>query len=166
MSFIRTKKINGKEYAYLVSNKWYKRKHKGKNKGPRQKVSKYLGRVYVFNKVNDKDFLTFKNIKDLEQYLKNNSNNRSSIFKDLIEWELWRHSINKEEFTIDYNNKKIINKNNDKEVSLRMNEGFLNSFTLRRLFGLNSGSSYYLAKCFVEAGVEVPKDVFVGVFGG
>ena len=101
MSFIRTKKINGKEYAYLVSNKWYKRKHKGKNKGPRQKVSKYLGRVYVFNKVNDKDFLTFKNIKDLEQYLKNNSNNRSSIFKDLIEWELWRHSINKEEFTID-----------------------------------------------------------------
>jgi hypothetical protein len=166
MSFIRTKKISGKEYAYLVSNKWYKRRHKGKNKGPRQKVSKYLGRVYVFNKVNDGDFLTFKDIKDLEQYLKKNSNNKNQIFKDLIEWELFRHNINKEEFTIDYSNKKIINKNNDKEVSLRMNEGFLNSFTLRRLFGLNSGSSYYLAKCFVEAGVEVPKDVFVGIFGG
>jgi len=166
MSFIRTKKISGKEYAYLVSNKWYKRRHKGKNKGPRQKVSKYLGRVYYFNKVNDKDFLTFKNIKDLEQYLKNNHNNKNQIFKDLVEWELWRHSINKEEFTIDYSNKKIINKNNNKMVSLRINEGFLNSFTLNRLFGLRSGSSYYLAKCFVEAGVEIPKVVFVGVFGG
>ena len=166
MTFIRTKKISGKEYAYLVSNKWYKRRHKGKNKGPRQKVSKYLGRVYYFNKVNDKDFLTFKNIKDLEQYLKNNHNNKNQIFKDLVEWELWRHSINKEEFTIDYSNKKIINKNNNKMVSLRINEGFLNSFTLNRLFGLRSGSSYYLAKCFVEAGVEIPKVVFVGVFGG
>jgi hypothetical protein len=164
MSFIRTKKISGKEYAYLVSNKWYKRRHKGKNKGPRQKVSKYLGRVYYFNKVNDKDFLTFKNIKDLEQYLKNNHNNKNQIFKDLVEWELFRHNVDKEEFTIDFGNKKIMK--NNKMVSLRINEGFLNSFTLNRLFGLRSGSSYYLAKCFVEAGIEVPKEIFVGVFGG
>jgi len=177
MSFIRTKKIAGNEYAYLVENKWYKRRHKGKNKGPRQKVSKYLGRVYPFNKVNNNDFLTFKKINDLEQYLKNNSNNKNQIFRDLVEWELFRHNINKKEFTIDLNNKKIIkgarkskisgtNSVGKKEVSLRMNEGFLNSFTLGRLFNLKSGDSYYLAKCFVEAGIEIPKEVFVGVFGG
>jgi len=163
MSFIRTKKINGKEYAYLVENKWYKRRHKGKNKGPRQKVTKYLGRVYVFDKVNDEDFLTFKKINDLEQYLKKNNNSKNRIFEDLVEWELFRHSINKEEFTIDFSNKKIMK--GGKEVSLRMNEGFLNSFTLNRLFNLKSGDSYYLAKCFVEAGIEIPKEVFVGVFG-
>jgi len=160
MSFIRVKKIAGKEYAYLVENKWYKRRHKGKNKGPRQKVTKYLGRVHVFDKVNDVDFYNFKKINDLEKYLKNS---RHKIFKDLVEWELFRHAINNEEFTIDYSNKKILK--NNKHISLRMNEGFLNSFTLDRLFNLKSGDSYYLAKCFVEAGIEVPKEVFVGVFG-
>jgi hypothetical protein len=160
MSFIRVKKIGGKEYAYLVENKWYKRKVKGKGKGPRQKVSKYLGRVYSFNKTENIDFFSFKKINNLEEYLKNN---KGKIIKDLVEWELFRHCINKEEFTIDVSNKKILK--NNKMVSLRMNEGFLNSFTLGRLFGLRSGNSYYLAKCFVEAGVEIPKEVFVGIFG-
>src|SRR3989338_9366821 len=164
MAFIRTKKIDGKEYAYLVENKWYKRKHKGKNRGPRQRVNKYLGRVYSFNKTENIDFFTFKKINNLEQYLKNNSNNKNNVFRDLIEWELFRHNINKEEFTMDYPNKKIINKSNNKEVSLKINEGFLNGFTLARLFNLKSGDSYYFAKCFVEAGIEVPKEVFVGVF--
>jgi len=161
MSFIRIKTIAGNDYAYLVESKWYKRRHKGKNKGPRQKVSKYLGRAYSFDKANDKDFLTFKYIDDLEQYL--NNNNKNQIFRDLVEWELFRHDINKEEFTIDFNTNKIMK--GKKEVSMRMNEGFLNSFTLNRLFNLKAGESYYLAKCFVEAGIDVPKEVFVGLFG-
>lgn len=163
MAFIRTKKIDGKEYAYLVENKWYKRRHKGKNKGPRQRVNKYLGRVYSFNKTENIDFFSFKKIDNSELYLKNNSNNKNQVFGDLIEWELFRHNINKEEFTIDFSNKKVLK--NNKEISLKMNDGFLNSFTLARLFNLKSGDSYYLAKCFVEAGIEVPKDVFVGMFG-
>ena len=165
MAFIRTKKIDGKEYAYLVENRWYKRKHKGKNRGPRQKVSKYLGRAHRFNKEQDIDFYSFKKIDNLEQYLKNNSNNKNNVFRDLIEWELFRHNINKEDFTIDFSNKKILNNKTNKEVSLRMNDGFLNGFTLNRIFNLNSRDSYYLAKAFVEAGIEVPKEVFVGLFG-
>lgn len=161
MSFIRTKKIDGKDYAYLVENKWYKRKVKGKGCGSRQKVSKYLGRIFSFNRKETIDFFPFKKINNLEEYLKNNSKNK--IIKDLVEWELWRHNINKDDITIDYANKKITK--NNKKVSLRINEGFLNSFTLNRLFGLRAGNSYYLAKCFVEAGVEIPKEVFVGVFG-
>lgn len=161
MSFIRTKKINEKEYAYLVENKWYKRSFKGKGRGPRQKVSKYLGRVHSFNKTDNTDFFNYKKINDLEQYLK--SNNKQKIFKDLVEWELFRHNINKEEFTIEFNNKKVMKGN--KEISLRMNEGFLNRFTLERLFNLRSAGSYYLAKSFVDAGIEIPKEVFVGMFG-
>ena len=160
MGFIRLKKINGKEYAYLVENKWYKRKFKNKNKGSRQKVSKYLGKVYFFDKEKDVEFINFKNINDLEHYLKNN--NKNQIVKDLVEWELFRNNIDKKEFIINFNDKKIKKKN--KEVSLKLNEGFLNSYTLNRLFSLKSDDSYYLAKCFVEAGVEVPKEVFVGMF--
>ncbi len=161
MSFIRIKKINGKEYAYLVENKWYKRGFKGKGKGPRQKVGKYLGKVYHFNKEQDIDFFSFKKIENLERYLKNNA--REKIIRELVEWELFRHNIDKNRFTIDLSNKKIMAGN--KEISLKMNEGFLNSFTLARLFNMRLNEGYYLAKCFVEAGIEIPKEVFVGLFG-
>ncbi len=91
------------------------------------------------------------------------NNNKNKIIKELIEWELFRRSINKEDITIDYTNKKIIK--NNREVSLKINEGFLNSFTLSRLFNLKGGNSYFLARSFVEAGIEIPKEVFVGIFG-
>jgi len=161
MSFIRVKKINGNEYAYLVENKWYKRGFKGKGKGPRQKVGKYLGKAYYFNKGQDIDFFTFKKIENLEEYLKNNA--REKIIRELVEWEVFRHNIDKSRFTIDLSDKKITA--NNKEVSLKMNEGFLNSFTLSRLFNMRSNEGYYLAKCFVEAGIEIPKEVFAGLFG-
>ncbi len=162
MSFIRIKNINGNAYAYLVENKWYKRGFKGKGKGPRQTVSKYLGRVYSFSKANGIDFYSFKGVSDIENYLKTTA--RERVIKDLVEWELSRHNIDKVEFMVDFSNKKIIKRN--KEISLKINEGFLNSFTLSRLFNMRSNNGYYLAKCFVEAGIEIPQEVFVGLFGG
>ena len=158
MGFIRIKKINGKEYAYLVENKWFKRKSKGKSKGSRQKVSKYLGKVHYFDKTNNDDFLNFKKINNLEEYLKNHKN---QVIKDLVEWELYRHNIGNG-FTIDFNAKKITK--NNKEATLRINEGYLNGHTLSRLFIPRSNDSYYLAKCFVDAGIEIPKELFAGLF--
>lgn len=161
MSFIRVKKINGKEYAYLVENKWYKRGFKRKGRGPRQKVGKYLGKVYSFTKADNIGFFEFNKIDNVESYIKSNA--REQIIRELVEWELARHNISKEEFTIDFSSK-IVSKGK-KKVSLRINEGFLNSFTLARLFNMKRNEGYYLAKCFVEAGIEIPKEVFVGLFG-
>jgi len=161
MAFIRIKRISGKEYAYLVENKWYKRGFKGKGKGSRQSVSKYLGRVFSFEKMHEEDFFSFKKIEDIKEYIINN--NQDDIIKDLVRWEMFKHNIDGTEFNVNFNNKKIMKGN--KEVSLRLNEGFLNSYTLRRLFNLKKEDSYYLAKCFVEAGIEIPKEVFVGMFG-
>ncbi|MBW2976162.1 hypothetical protein KY347_01800 [Candidatus Woesearchaeota archaeon] len=161
MSFIRIKKISGKEYAYLVENRWYKRGFKGKGKGSRQKVSRYLGRVHSFVKVDNTGFFEFKGIKEPEQYLK--SNNKEKVFGDLVEWELFRHCVDKKEFMINLDKTGV--SKNGKEVTLKINDGFLNSYTLNRLFNLKSGDSYYLARCFVDAGIDVPKEVFVGVFG-
>ena len=160
MGFVRIKKINNAEYAYLVENKWYKRGFKGKGKGSRQTVSKYLGRVYYFGKANEQGFFRHKNIIDPKQYLIDN--NSEEIIKDLIRWELHRHNIDINEFSINFSNKRVMK--GKKEVSLRINEGFLNSYTLRRLFNLRKEDSFYLAKCFVEAGIEVPKEIFVGLF--
>lgn len=160
MGFIRIKRINGKEYAYLVENKWYKRRSKGKSKGCRQKVSKYLGKVYSFDKAQNHDFFNFGKIENVEQYLINNT--QDNIIKDLVIWELFRHNVNIDEFSIDFNNKKVTK--SKKGVSIKINEGFLCSYTLRRLFNLKKDDSYYLAKCFVDAGIEVPKEIFVGLF--
>ena len=60
MAFLRIKKVKGNEYAYLVENKW--------KSGSRQKVKGYIGRVHRFDKKEDKDFLGFKGINNIDEY--------------------------------------------------------------------------------------------------
>ena len=160
MGFIRIKKIKGQEYAYLVENKWYQRKHKGKGTGSRQAVSKYLGRVFSFPKSQEVYFLAFVKAGSFDAYLANTQEDQ--VIKDLVLWELFRHEISIEEFSIDFIGKKIMKKG--REISLRINEGFLNSFTLRRIFHPTKEESYYLAKIYIEAGIEIPKEIFVGLY--
>jgi len=166
--FIRVKNIKNKKgkvypYAYLVGNKWYKRGNKEKGKGSRQKVIKYLGRVYPFSKVKDAGFFDYLEVEDVEKYL---GQWKNKIINELVEWELFRHDIDKNEFLID-NSCKVLKK--DKEVSLKLNEGLLNSYTLGRLLrfrftGEEREDGFRMAKYFVEAGIEVPKEVFVSIF--
>ncbi|MBL7054170.1 hypothetical protein ISS05_00240 [Candidatus Woesearchaeota archaeon] len=168
--FIRVKNIKNKKgkiypYAYLVDNKWYKRSVKGKGKGSRQKVKKYLGRVYSFSKVKDVDFFEYLKIDNIDAYL--DKNYKEKILKNLVEWEFLRYDVDKSEFSVDFLNKKVSKGN--REVSLKLNEGLLNSFTLGRLLrfrfkGDEREDGYNLAKAFVEAGIEIPKEVFVGIF--
>lgn len=84
--------------------------------------------------------------------------------RELVEWELSRHNAGAD-FTVDFPKKKV--RKGRKEVSIAMNEGCLNSYTLARLLnfkaeGHNAGMEF--AKAFVEAGIEVPKELFVGMF--
>jgi len=167
--FIRVKNIKNKKgkvypYAYLVDNKWYKRGNKEKGRGSRQKVKKYLGRVYSFSKENDGGFFEHLKIENIKGYVKKDKN---KIINDMVEWEFFRHNIDKDEFFVDFSNKKVLRC--DKEVSLKLNEGLLNSYTLGRLLrfrftGEEREDGFKMAKYFVEAGIEVPKEVFVGIF--
>ncbi len=168
--FIRIKNVKNKQgkiypYAYLVDNKWYKRGTKNKGKGSRQKVTKYLGRVYEFDVLKEEDFFSYNNIENYNEYIK--KNNRRKIINDIIKWELYRHAISKDEFEVDYINSKITK--NKKKASIKINEGILNSFTWKRLInfkfsGKQREDGINLAKFFVEAGLEVPKEIFIGLF--
>lgn len=156
--FFRIKKIKGREYAYVVENEWGR-------KGSRQRVKGYLGRVYRLSLSDNVDFLSFIKINALEDYISNNEKNK--IINDLIEWELFRFDINKEEFLIDLNNKKI--QKNKKNVVLLINDGFMCNLTLKNLLdfkteGDEQTDGYRLARAFVEAGIKVPQEVFVGIF--
>lgn len=204
--FLRVKKIRKKgreyRYAYAVENVWRKRK-----KATKQKVRKYLGRVYTAGKEDSRDFFEHYGIMDVDKYLRKSS--RAKIVDDLVMVELINHGFKEygeylvkesicfntknNHFFINnsYNqnnklsikdiNKDIINDNADNlkkikndanakdKIVLEINDGFLCSETISRLIhGYFEGSSkevgYKLAKAFVEAGLKVPKEVFVEFF--
>lgn len=169
LMFIRVKNIKNKKgrvypYAYLVDNRWYKRGTRQKGQGSRQIVKKYLGRVYSHSKTNDIGFYEHYKIENIEGY---NGNHKEKILKDLVDWELFRHNIDVKEYNIDHRNKKVVK--SDKEISLKLNEGLLCSYTLGRLHGFRftgdeRQDGLRFAKAFVEAGLEIPKEVFIGLF--
>ncbi|MBI2646850.1 hypothetical protein HYW99_00045 [Candidatus Woesearchaeota archaeon] len=156
--FIRIKKIKGKEYAYEVKNEWTRKRS-------RQKVISYIGRVYRFNLKNDVDFLEFERIPNIDDYFSQNS--KAKIINDLIKWELYRFDINRKEFLIEIENMHV--KKDTKNVALLINEGFLCNVTLKNLLEFklkgDETDAYRFAKCFIEAGIKVPKEIFIGIFG-
>jgi hypothetical protein len=181
MVFIRTKRIKKKSgnvytYAYLVENKWKKRAV-GKKKS-RQKVKAYLGRVHKLEKSSELDFLELLSIDNVEKYVENK--NKKEIIIDLVKYELLKHGfdevgslVSNGDIFFDLDNVEFSVLEGYKRkpgIVLHLNEGFMCKETLRRIThfyseGTEEEIGYKFAKMFVEAGIDVPKDVFVGLFG-
>ena len=158
MVFFRIKKIKGKEYAYIVENIW-------KRKGSRQKVKGYIGRVYRFDLNNNADFLKFVEAQNVDEYI--GQSDIKKIINDLIEWEFFKFNIDKQQFCIELNDKKV--QRNKKDIALLINDGFMCNLTLKNLFEFNiendeDNDGYRFARAFVEAGIKVPQDIFIGLF--
>lgn len=169
--FIRIKKIKGLEYAYLVKSVW-------KDKTARQKVVQYLGKVYVLSKTNTASFETFceQEKKDLK-----NADLKTSI-QALMEWTLWQHSFTKDTFIQKkwlLENGKVVGDpeklkitSGKKEVTLKISDGYMNSFTLKELLNIQINknteeqrqAATNLANAFVNAGIQIPQDIFIEVF--
>lgn len=168
MAFIRTKKIKGAEYAYIVENKWCKRR---KNK-VKQKTTKYLGRVYRFDRVSVVDFFEFHKIEDINKYLDEKS--KYDILFDLIKLELANHGFEEKEGLLEKQgcffdlNEKRVRGERSKKIAVAMNEGFLTNYAIKKILRFEAfdeeEDGYLLAKMFVEAGLNIPKEIFVGFF--
>jgi len=164
MAFIRTKKIKGNEYAYIVENKW-------KKKGAKQKSKKYLGRVYRFDRANMMDFFEHFEINDLGKYL--GERGKQDILLDLVRLELYNHGFDEEkgiwsngEVNFDEKTMKLQN-SKGKDVAISLNDGYLTGYSLRKILrfrAFDEEEGYDFAKMFIEAGIAVPKDVFAGMF--
>lgn len=166
MTFFRIKKIKGKEYAYVVENEWKTAKSlKGAKPGSRQKVKGYLGKVLRFELKNNIGFTEYFKIANLPDYIENNESGK--IIKDLIEWELQKFDVNKDEILIDLNEARV--QKNKRNVSLIINNGLMCGLTLKSLLEFKAegeqNDGYRLARAFVEAGITIPQEVFVGLFG-
>ena len=182
MSYIRKKRVNGKEYAYVVSNNWRKRK-----KDARQKVKGYLGRVFKVEKISEIGFSHFlikmgriSKEEELQDYL--DANNKDKVIKDLLVFELQSHGFSsltaglyaKEGLHFNADNLCLFHKEGNKvneNVVLEMNEGFLCEKTLKKLVNFKVSDknvdnlSYEFTKACVESGLKIPEEVFVGLFG-
>ena len=163
--YIRKKAIRNKKtgavyhYAYAVESRWRK-------KGARQKVKHYLGKVHTFPLIEEKDFFVFAGVEEgkKEEFLKGAL--AKQLIRRLFEWELSKHKV--EGFSIDWEAGSV--RKEGKPASIEMNEGMLNTYTLQRLLRFKVERSeeevgYALAKAFVEAGVKVPQEAFIAVFG-
>lgn len=163
--YIRIKISKSKElrkYAYLVTTKWRK------TKTPKQKVKKYLGRVYTLEKQN--------------QYIKRQINSTLTykrFLKYLIKEELFNHhfqelkkdKLTKDSFLVDLTKNRVIYIDTKKEITLELNNNFLNSYTLskamnykpsKNLTNRNIGKEF--AKTIISTGIEIPNDLFIELF--
>ncbi|MBS3132545.1 hypothetical protein J4470_00250 [Candidatus Woesearchaeota archaeon] len=158
MAFVRVKRISGGEYAYLVENSWTE-------KGARQKVGKYLGKVHKPEKVKSEGLGAFLGIPDVGKHV------RSSDFKrvaaDLIRLELHNHDVKSDEITADFEGFSVKNRSG-KNVVVAMNNGFLCSHTMKSLAGYDADkdySGYLLADLITAAGIVPEQDVFIELYG-
>ena len=156
VSFIRIKRIQGKEYAYLVENHW-------QNNSSRQKVKDYLGKVIKFEK-NQISYQidTTKQIKD--------------YILELVKKELISHGFKEDKET--FTNQEISIKLDDlsfkkgsKEIVLLLNEGFLCNKTVDDLINFKimpeeneQNVAIRLAKTILESGLKTSHEEFVSLY--
>ena len=160
MAFIRTKQIKGKHYAYLIENKWTPQ-------GPRQGSTKYLGRVIFMQKVRDLPFST-----QFPHYQPNEKSKiellSAVITTNLLEYGFVckKQVLKKGDILFDPA-AMILQKKNKKVIALGINEGILCANTIARILAYlksEDDTGYLLAKYCVEAGLTVPKDIFVALY--
>ena len=148
--FIRKKKISGKEYAYLINNRYNKRK-----KQSRQKSTKYLGKV-----------IKLSNFDNPTQA----STVRQSIINEFSQrgFKLNNNKLINKDIMIDLENLTVTCKN--KSICLELNEGFLCDHTLINLINFNDEDLnqkemvHKFADAFVSSCINLHHDSFIELF--
>jgi hypothetical protein len=157
MGFVRIKNIKGQKYGYLVENSWTE-------KGSRQKVKAYLGRIIQPPK---KPELPPPDIAGL---------NYADAIKAITKWTLLQHGFQEGTQSMlmqgtvlaDLGENRVLNKTNPAVIA--MNEGFLCKHTLQQALEFIPSDNKEeiigneLASTLLEAGLTVPKEVFVQLF--
>lgn len=159
--FIRLKKRKTKSgytktYAYLVSSKHT-------SEGPRQKVKKYLGRVYALKKLSNSQVLIKKTFQEtiLQTTTQELKAHGFSSFKSKI--------IHSEGFIFDPEAKSFTDKN-DVPIGLILNQGVFCGYTYSRLIAIAGKHKERrrlgkeLGKSLIEAGFSVTPDEFLKIF--
>ena len=154
MAYVRIKKISGNPYAYLVENE-------KTDKGPRQRVKKYLGRVYPFKE-------------EISQNKEVKESNKNKFVKALILRELAPRKFKQkdEKYYFDklvFSPKTFSVSKGKKNVVLAFNGGYLSQFTIERIINFKKTNNLkkdatILAKYFLDAGLLLSREEFVNFY--
>lgn len=158
MAFVRVKRISGSEYAYLVENSWTER-------GPRQKVGKYLGKLHRPGKAKSEGLCAFLG-KDAGQHIRGSEFRK--VAADMVKLEMHNHDVKSDDFEVDFDAMTVKKRGSGRDVVLAMNDGFLCGHTLRQLLEYDAGkdySGYMLADLITGAGIMPEQDVFIEIYG-
>jgi hypothetical protein len=143
VAFIRLKQVAGKQYAYLVENNW-------SGSGPRQKVSKYLGR-----------YLELAEAPQLQA-----DANTSDLIRAELHARGFSDKLSKDSIKVDLRRCTI--RDGRRRVVLGINGGYLCDHTLRKLLHFipvqEVTPGYALARAFSDAGIRVRREQFVLIY--
>ena len=153
--FIRVKKIKNQNYAYLVNSKYTE-------KGVRQKIVKYLGKVIELKKNEKKEIKKYSHLTPKQ------------LIHELVLLELKNHGFkkNKDIFKLKkfiYNPKEHSFSSRNKNIVLKLNNEFMCQHTISHLlnFEYNGDEEQIglaLAKAVVSSGLTIPKEAFIYLF--
>lgn len=154
MAFVRIKKIKNGEYAYKVANEWTE-------KGSRQKVKGYIGKV-VKQEGNHTVSLSLTN-KEFKEAI--NSLLKQTLLN--IGFNEKDNRVEKEEISVHLENYEFLNLG--KKIAIALNEGFMCKETMEELMGFQASeredeTGIKLANALLEAGLKLDDKTFVELF--
>ena len=156
MSFVRIKTIKGHQYAYQVENHW-------NGTSSRQKVTAYLGKVLSFPTTQSAP------APDM-------SGAFGACVDELIAWQLVRmgfkrqdRKLSKGKLAFDLDRQSFMKSERPTACVIKNHEGYICMKTIQTLrqfhaSGLDHETGKELALAVVNAGLELPKELFVALF--
>ena len=183
MAFIRVKKrIKGEKiyyFAYEVENKWYKRK-----KATRQRIKRYLGRVFKLRPIEPlhRDFMKYLGVDETGfiEYLERVR--IGEMMLDLVEYTLinngfvqgvgrQKNRLILGDFIYDILRHKLYSFKTARPVVLEINEGYMCDLSIRQMLRFNPNRfednrvlGKEFAKIILAAGILIKPEIFVELF--
>ncbi len=149
MTFIRLKRVGKERYAYLVDNVWTP-------KGPRQRVKRYLGKYVELPEMNRAPMPTGV------------QPTAGIIIGCELRGQGFTERLSHPELGIKVNLKTCTVKQDNKNIVLGINGGFLCAFTIRKLVHATPTvevmQGYAYARAFSDAGIRVTREEFVQLY--
>lgn len=156
--------MNGKEYCYLVENVW----KKGRSC---QKVKKYIGPV-IRPAQSVLDFCSYRKVVDLYKYAK--VTKPKDIVRDVAGFELARAGFKAAGDKFELDNievdwETLTPTKGKRNIVIALNEGYFCKDTIKAIWSYKKTGdletdSIELARLFVDAGIMIPKELFIAYF--
>lgn len=158
--FIRVKTISGKKYAYLCESVWRDSKNQ-------QVVKQYLGKIFDAGETPSIQAIAQINKETLLTQLLSQTLGAAGFSKNNKDESVWSKEIDAQNLLVNEQSFAVKN-SKDKEIIIRINDGYICSQTLLALHKVlqepSTDQGQELARAFVDAGLRLSPGFFVDIY--